>query len=150
ARSPERIDETIERVHAIRAATYPGFSVAYLAPDGRRFVAGPWKQLPVPRAIPPWLVRDPWQGSIGLPINDAPGEEDLLVRTVVKVGAGGSGGAVVIDVPVDEQVLHQIYATTGVRLENVFKPGSDLNQSLVSSTSRQGSPSVLFEKSLAQ
>src|SRR5438067_8237842 len=34
ARAPGRIDETIDRVHRIRSASYPAMSVAYLAPGG--------------------------------------------------------------------------------------------------------------------
>src|SRR5215831_9751933 len=117
-RSPDRISETIERVHAVRASTYPGMSVAYLAPDGRAAAAGPWTLLPLPPSPPPWMAaKEVWQGSIGLPIKDSPGEQDLVVRTVVKVGAGGNGGAVIIDIPLDDQVQHQLYASTGVRLE---------------------------------
>jgi sigma-B regulation protein RsbU (phosphoserine phosphatase) len=151
ARAPGRVEETIERVHRIRSSTYPAASVAYLAPDGRTSAAGPWTALPLPLTPPPWMAaKDVWQGSIGRRIRDAPGEEDLVVRTVVKVGPGGSGGAVIVDIPLDDQVLHQLYAATGVRLENVFDPRVDLNQSVLRSSSRQSGGSVLFEKSLAR
>ncbi len=152
ARTPSSVAETLERVHGIRSSTYPGVSVAYLRPDGSASFAGPWKALPVPPAAPPWMAaKDIWQGSIGVPIKESPGEEDLVVRTVVKVGPGGIGGAVVVDVPLDDQVLHQLYSGTGVRLENVFDSRIDLNQSIArAATTRQGGGSVLFEKSLAQ
>jgi sigma-B regulation protein RsbU (phosphoserine phosphatase) len=151
ARTPDRIEETIERVHAIRASTYPAMSVAYLAPDGRQWTAGP-RTLPPAGAVPPWLAaRDVFQGSIGLPIKDAPGEEDLVVRTVVKVGAGGTGGSVIVDIPLDDQVQHQLYSSTGVRLENVFDSRVDSGATVPRSSTKQGSRStVLFEKSLAQ
>jgi sigma-B regulation protein RsbU (phosphoserine phosphatase) len=152
ARTPASVAETLERVHGIRSSTYPGVSVAYLRPDGSASFAGPWKALPVPPASPPWMAaKDIWQGSIGVPIKESPGEEDLVVRTLVKVGPGGSGGAVVVDIPLDDQVLHQLYAGTGVRLENVFDSRLDLNQSIArAATTRQGGGSVLFEKSLAR
>jgi sigma-B regulation protein RsbU (phosphoserine phosphatase) len=151
ARTPARADETIERVHRIRASMYPAISVAYLAPDGTSSAAGAWSALPQPRAVPPWLAaREMFEGSIGLPVKEAPGEEDLVVRTVVKVGTAGTGGVVVVDIPLDDRVQHQLYATTGVRLENVFDSRSDLNQSASRASSKQGSRSVLFEKSLAQ
>jgi len=150
-RTPGSIDETIQRVHAIRMSTYPAISVAYVAPDGRTWAAGPWRPLPLPRSVPPWLAaRDLFQGSIGVPVAGAPGEEDLIVRTLVKVGPGGTGGAVVVDIPLDEQVLYQLYAGTGVRLENVFDSRSSLSAVPVRSGSGQGSRSVLFEKSLTQ
>jgi sigma-B regulation protein RsbU (phosphoserine phosphatase) len=150
-RTPGSIDETIQRVHAIRMSTYPAISVAYVAPDGRTWAAGPWRPLPLPRSVPPWLAaRDLFQGSIGAPATGTPGEEDLIVRTLVKVGPGGTGGAVVVDIPLDEQVLYQLYAGTGVRLENVFDSRSSLSAVPVRSGSGQGSRSVLFEKSLTQ
>ena len=87
-----------QRVHRIRATTYPAVSVAYLAPDGTVAQAGAWQTLPVPASVPPWLgAREVFQGSIGVPVKASPGEEDLVVRTLVKVGPGGSGGAVVVD-----------------------------------------------------
>jgi sigma-B regulation protein RsbU (phosphoserine phosphatase) len=152
ARTPSSVNDTIERVHGIRSSTYPAVSVAFLKPDGTASFAGPWKPLPLPAGLPPWMAaKDQFQISIGVPVKESPGEEELVVRTVVKVGPGGSGGAIVIDIPLDDQVLHQLYSSTGVRLENVFDSRSDLNQSVArAATSRQGSRSVLFEKSLAQ
>jgi sigma-B regulation protein RsbU (phosphoserine phosphatase) len=151
ARLPDSADETVQRVHRIRASTYPAMSIAYLAPDGRSSSAGGWAALAMPSAVPPWLAaREVFQGSIALPIKATPGEEELVVRTLVKVGTGGVAGAVIVDIPLDDQVQHQLYATTGVRLENVFDARSDLNQSTARSTSKQGSRSVLFEKSLSQ
>src|SRR3954470_16958919 len=96
ARTPARAEETIERVHRIRSTGYPAVSIAYIAPDGTARMAGAWKALPVPESMPPCLAaRDSFQGAIGLPIKDSPGEEDLVVRSFVKVGTGGSGGVVV-------------------------------------------------------
>jgi sigma-B regulation protein RsbU (phosphoserine phosphatase) len=149
ARNPKTARETIERVHRIRASAYPGLSIAYLAPDGRSAAAGPWKPLPVPKDMPQWLVRDLFQGSVGVSVPDAPAEEDLVVRSLVKVGQGGTGGAVIVDVPLDEQVMHELYANTGVRLENVFDQRAEANAEKVGS-GRQGSRSIFFQKSLAQ
>ena len=148
ARTPSRVNETIERVHRIRSGTYPDVSVAYLAPDGNAALAGPWKALPVPEQVPPWLgARDVFQGAIGIPVKDNPGEEDLVVRSLVKVGPGGSGGAVVVDIPLDAQVLHQVYLNTGVRLESVF----DSNDRVAGAgrTPQGNRSAVFFENSLA-
>jgi sigma-B regulation protein RsbU (phosphoserine phosphatase) len=149
ARTPGRVAETIERVHRIRSTTYPDVSVAYLAPDGNAALAGPWKALPVPTVVPPWLAaRDGFQGAIGVPVKDAAGEEDLVVRTLVKVGPGGSGGAVIVDIPLDDQVLHQVYLNTGVRLANVFDARDD---NAVANPGSQGNRSAaFFENSLAR
>src|SRR5204862_7523060 len=91
ARAPGRVNETIERVHRIRSGAYPDVSVAYLAPDGSAALAGPWKALPVPVIVPPWMAaRESFQGAIGVPVKDSDGEEDLVIRSLVKVGPGGS------------------------------------------------------------
>ena len=148
-RNPGSAIETIERVHRIRAGMYPGISIAFLAPDGTIKTTGPWKRTPVPASIPPWLIGDVFTGSIGVPLKDGDGEEELVVRALVKV-AGGSGGAVVVDVPVDDQVMHRLHEASGVRLENVYDTrilGADTR---VSSTPGQANRAVLFERSLAQ
>src|SRR4029079_19039174 len=99
ARNPASAGETIERVPPIRASMYPAISVAYLAADGRRETIGPWQGLAAPESVPAWLKEDLFTGSFTTPVKDAPGEEDLIVRAVVKVGARGAGGAVVVDIP---------------------------------------------------
>jgi hypothetical protein len=120
ARNPDSAVETVERVHRIRYPMYPGVSVAYLWPGGDSFRIGPWERLPPPDALPAWLTDDVFVGSFGVAVKDAPGEEDLVVRAVVKVGPRGSGGAVIVDVPIDAQVAHRLHEQTGVRLENVL------------------------------
>ncbi|HYT66402.1 MAG TPA: SpoIIE family protein phosphatase [Vicinamibacterales bacterium] len=151
ARNPATAVETIQRVHEIRSAMYPAISVAYLAPGGRRETAGPWLRQPVPQAIPSWVWRngDVFTGLLATPIKDSDGEEDLVVRAVVRV-AGGTGGAVVVDIPLDEQVMHRLHDSTGVRLENVYDARVSGNGSRVNKTPGQGGGSVLFERSLTQ
>src|SRR3954469_22135254 len=139
ARTPARANETIDRVHRIRSASYPDVSVAYLASEGASASAGPWKLLSLPAGVPLWMAaRDGWTGAIGIPLKDSPGEEDLIVRTVVKVGQGGSGGAVVVDIPLGDQVQHQLASSTGVRLENVYDARRDLSAPVRGGTTRQG------------
>ncbi|HVD93204.1 MAG TPA: SpoIIE family protein phosphatase [Vicinamibacterales bacterium] len=151
ARNPAAAAETIQRVHRIRLPRYPALSIAYIAPDGHTETLGPWKTLPIPRAIPGWIKDEVTSMSLGLPVRDAPGEEDLVVRTVVKVGPGGSGGAVIVDIPLDDQVTYRLHDTTGVRLENVSDPRVD-GATTRTSTAQPAAPSrsVFFEKSLAQ
>src|SRR6478735_6018904 len=45
ARTPGRVEETIERVHRIRSTMYPAMSIAYLAADGNASSIGPWRML---------------------------------------------------------------------------------------------------------
>src|SRR5688572_24393866 len=63
-RNPASAVETIERVHRIRAATYPAISIAYLASDGSRKTVGPWNRVPVPTTIPAWMIGDVFTGSL--------------------------------------------------------------------------------------
>src|SRR5687768_6068926 len=150
-RDPASAVTTIQRVHRIRAKAYPAISIAYLAPDGRRDTVGPWQRLPAPDRIPAWVRDDVFAGSLGVPVKDSAGEEDLVVRAVVKVGTGGSGGAVVVDIPLDEQAMHRLHESTGVRLENVFDSRTvSTSTARASGTSGSSGRSVLFERSLAQ
>jgi sigma-B regulation protein RsbU (phosphoserine phosphatase) len=120
ARDPQTVKETVARVHRIRSRDYPTLSVAFVSPAGERTTAGPWKRMQAPTAIPGWIRDATFAGTFGVPA-DVPGEEDLVVRAIAKVGTGG--GAVVVDIPVDEQVLQRLRAQTGVKLENVFDGG---------------------------
>src|SRR4051812_5778267 len=150
SRDPSTIGETIQRVHRIRVSSYPDISVAYLAPDGRPLTVGPWARLPVPTEIPAWLKEDLFTGSLGVPVKDSPGGEDLVVRAFVKVGTDGSDGAVVVDIPLDEAVTQRLHQSTGVRLENVFDQRIVAASARRATGSSQGGGSVVFEKSLTQ
>jgi len=151
ARNPGSAVETIARVHRIRASMYPAISIAYLGPDGETETVGPWQRFPAPDRLPAWLEEDSFAGSLGVPVKDSQGEEDLVIRAVVKVGPGGSGGAVVVDIPLDEQVTHRLHEQTGVRLENVFDSRAvSASTARTGTTPAQSGRSVLFERSLAQ
>jgi sigma-B regulation protein RsbU (phosphoserine phosphatase) len=154
ARNPASVVETIQRVHALRAPVYPGASVAYIAPDGSLQSIGPWKTLPVPSTVPSWvggaLGKDGAMArSYGVPQKGSP-EEDLVARAVARVG-GPTGGLVVVDIPLDDHVTHQLYVNTGVRLENVYDAQALSGTSTPISTKagNQGK-SPVFERSLAQ
>ena len=150
-RDPSTAGETIQRVHRIRASLYPDMSVAYLPPAGEGIKAGRWARLPVPDDIPAWMKDDVFAGSVGLPVKDSAGEEELIVRAFVKVGTGGSDGAVVVDIPLDDQVTQRLHESTGVRIENVFDSRVETgNRARSDGTSARSSRSVVFEKSLAQ
>ena len=150
-RDPSTAGETIQRVHRIRASLYPDMSVAYLPPAGERITAGRWARLPVPDVVPTWMKDDVFAGSVGLPVKDSAGEEELIVRAFVKVGTGGSDGAVVVDIPLDDQVTQRLHESTGVRIENVFDSRVETgNRARSDGTSARSSRSVVFEKSLAQ
>jgi sigma-B regulation protein RsbU (phosphoserine phosphatase) len=150
ARNPDAAVETIQRVRRIREGMYRAMSLAYIAPDGSRHTEGPWQRLPVPADMPAWLREDEFTGSLAVPVKDGDGEEDLVVRSVVKV-SGGADGIVIVDIPLDEQVTHRLHESTGVRLENVYDSRTASDEAApVAKTPGGGGRSVLFERSLAQ
>jgi sigma-B regulation protein RsbU (phosphoserine phosphatase) len=151
ARDPDSVADTIERMHRSRISMYPAISVVYLGPGGEQVKAGPWLRLPAPDRLPAWLKDDAFAGSLGVPVKGSQGEEDLVIRAVVKVGAGGSAGAVVVDIPLDDHVTQRLHDQTGVSLENVFDSrATSVNTARAGTTSPQSGRSVLFERSLAQ
>src|SRR5258708_7795839 len=151
ARDPDSVQETLERVHRLRNSLYPAISVAYLASDGQTVRLGPWQRLPPPDRLPEWLKEDFFAGSLGVPVKDSQGEEDLVVRAVGKGGPGGTGGAVIVDIPLDDRVTNKLHEQTGVRLENVFDSRAiNASSARTGTTSAQSGRSVLFERSLAQ
>jgi sigma-B regulation protein RsbU (phosphoserine phosphatase) len=148
ARNPDASAETIQRVHRIRAPLYPGVSVAYISRDGSVESIGPWKTLPAPAFVPAWMKEDALAQTYSVPQKGAPTEVDLVARAVVKVGR--TGGAVVVDIPLDAHAMHQLYVNTGVRLENVYDSlaisGTATPISTTPSTGSGKSP--VFERSL--
>jgi serine phosphatase RsbU (regulator of sigma subunit) len=153
AREPSSAAETIERVHRIRMMTYPAMSVAYVAPGGTIKSYGPWRTLALPATVPEWIKAHKDDGiarSFGVPEKDSAGEEELVMRAVVKVGPGGAGGMVVVDIPLDDYVNHRLYQQTGVRLENVFNRNVGAANAGANGGSPQRGGSVFFENSLAQ
>ncbi|HEY3886511.1 MAG TPA: PP2C family protein-serine/threonine phosphatase [Vicinamibacterales bacterium] len=150
ARNPAAAADTIDRVQRLRITKYPDVSVAYLPASGRAALVGPWRVMPPPALVPAWIKNDGFAGSIGAPVRGASGEETLVIRAVARI-ADASGGAVVVDVPLDAAVINRLHGATGVSLENVFSPsgGAASGPALSSSSTGSGS-TLLFEKSLAE
>ena len=152
ARNAATADETIRRVHRIRSRQYAGLSVAYVRPNGTVDRVGPWDHLPPPPRIPDWLRDDLFTGTIAVPIQEIPGEQTLVVRAVAKVGGGA--GSVVVDIPVDEQVVQQLHDATGVRLASVYAAGQLKRLSPApneaGNTVADGRLSLVLEKTVAQ
>jgi sigma-B regulation protein RsbU (phosphoserine phosphatase) len=153
ARDPKSAAETIRRVRRIRSRDYSGLSVAFVRPDGTTESAGRWEHLPLPRRIPQWVREDLFHGSIAVPIPESPGEQILVVRVVAKVGLGGAAGSVVVDLPIDEQVVQQLHDLTGVRLAGVYAADQIKRLTPAPAASEQVSNrgmSLVFEKTVAQ
>ncbi len=114
-RAPGTAQQTIERVHRIRSKQYPALSVAYVGPDGIVHSVGRWEHLKPPSSIPSWLTEDQFAGTLAMPMPGVPEQSELVVRSAAKIGPRGSGGAVIVDVPVDEQVVQRLHDATAVR-----------------------------------
>lgn len=148
ARNPAAAQETVQRVYRIRQRDYPAFSVAYVPREGGTIAAGQWKRMPAPLSIPSWLNADEqFVGTFGVRSADGPAQEDLLVRAIVKVAGGG---AVVVEIPVDDQVIARLRQQTGVDLENVFDGRTIRSGNAPAVGGTNGRGSVFFEKSLTQ
>ena len=151
ARDPRTAKDTVERVQRVRQRDYPAISVAYVSSTGERATAGRWNRLGAPLTIPSWIREEVFAATFGVPA-DVPGEEDLVVRAVAKVGAGA--GAVIVDIPVDERLLQRLREQTGVKLENVFdgriKSPASLAGPAQGTAQNAGGGSLLFQKSLVQ
>jgi len=152
ARDPAHAAETIDRVYNIRQSEYPPMSIAYLPAEGPAHAIGPWTtRLAAPTRVPGWIRTDEFAQAIGVPAAGAPGEEDLIVRVLVKVGQGGRGGAVVVDIPIDDQMIVWLHDHTGVRLESVLNnPPGDAGTAAAAENGTGARGSLLFQQSLAQ
>jgi sigma-B regulation protein RsbU (phosphoserine phosphatase) len=119
ARSPATAQQTIERVHRIRSQQYRALSVAYIAPDRSVHAVGRWEHMPPPTTIPAWLTDDQFDGTVAFAHPGARARSELTVRSAIKVAPGGRGGLVVVDIPVDEQLVQQLHDTTSVRIRAI-------------------------------
>jgi sigma-B regulation protein RsbU (phosphoserine phosphatase) len=147
-RVPAAATETIDRVHRIRQRDYPAMSIAYVPREGAVIAAGPWMRMAAPTAIPAWLEGEQvFAGTFGVKSTEAASEEDLLVRAIVKVSGGG---AVVVSIPIDDQVIARLRQQTGVNLENVFDGRAIRSGSPSAAGTGNAGGSVFFEKSLTQ
>ena len=107
SRNPGTTAETIARVQRNAAQTYRGIALVFVpmaagAPPAAQ--AGRWEHVPVPDRIPAWLRAraDGFAGSIAVPLTDAAGEAELVVRAAVPaVSKGQRLGFVIADVPID-------------------------------------------------
>jgi phosphoserine phosphatase RsbU/P len=118
ARTSEVPAQTLNRVHRNASKQYRALSLAYV-PAGESgqapITVGAWRHTAPPTSMPPWLKRQEWSGSIGLPSRDSPGEIDLVIRTAVPVMVDGKPtGYVIGDLPIDDETVQKLREDTGV------------------------------------
>ncbi len=110
-------------------ARYPELSLA-LVPvqpvDGSTsavasVMAGPWRHVQPPATLPAWVVaRGEFVGTLAVSPPDATDEPELLIRAAVPVGRpAGARYAVIVDLPVDQEVVERLRDKTGIRAGDV-------------------------------
>ena len=120
ARTPASAPDTIDRIHRSgMRLNYPSVSLVYVpaADPARATRAGGWEHAPPPQAVPGWVgAANGFTGTVAIPQPDAPGRAELIVRAVRFVGRDASRlGFVVVDVPIDGQMIDRLHDATGVK-----------------------------------
>lgn len=120
--NPSTAAEVLARKYGSRQTMYPAMSLAAIRRvSGNTFesaAAGPWRHLPAPSSIPPWLLNRPggFKGTLAL-VTSGTADERLLIRAVVPSADGLE--FVVADLPVDSDVISRLNDSTGARIEGV-------------------------------
>jgi sigma-B regulation protein RsbU (phosphoserine phosphatase) len=124
-REPADAAQTIARVHRNAMQSYRGLTLAFTpltaeAPAAAH--AGAWEHLPPPQTVPPWLRgrADGFRGTIAISRPDARTAELIVRAAVPTVSAVRRFGYVIVDVPVDGQMLDVLYDRTRVRAGDVY------------------------------
>ena len=120
--NPSAAAEVLARKYSSRQSMYPAMSLAAIRRvSGNTFesvAAGPWRHLPAPVSIPDWLLNRPggFKGTLAL-VTSGTADERLLIRAVVPNADGLE--FVVVDLPVDSDVISRLNDSTGARIESV-------------------------------
>jgi sigma-B regulation protein RsbU (phosphoserine phosphatase) len=123
ARNPAATAETVARVQRNAAGSnrrYRALSIAFVPTAdtvAKPSRAGEWGHVQAPDRIPPWLRvgRDRFIGTIAADPTDR-GDAQLIARAAVPaVQASNRLGFVIVDIPIDAQMLDSLYEATRVR-----------------------------------
>jgi sigma-B regulation protein RsbU (phosphoserine phosphatase) len=87
--------------------------------------SGPWRHVEPPPLIPEWIAqRGEFAGTFAVTPSDAADEPELLIRAVSTVGDSGARYAVVVDLPVDQEIVERLRDRTGIRAGAIsIRPG---------------------------
>jgi sigma-B regulation protein RsbU (phosphoserine phosphatase) len=127
SRAPAGASTTITRIqqNGSVALNHPNLSMVFVPEPGRAVnaaAAGVWDHTPVPDTVPGWVKASApgFTGSIAIPHPDHPGRTELVARAVrPAVTAKGLVGHVIVDVPIDSQVIDTLHEQTGVKAGSV-------------------------------
>jgi sigma-B regulation protein RsbU (phosphoserine phosphatase) len=103
---------------------YRGLSLVYIPASGdaaRVARAGRWDHAAPPATLPMWVTRNPkgFTGTVAMTLQERPGQFELIVRAV----RPGRSGFVVVDVPIDAEMISRLYEETGVKAGHVRVTG---------------------------
>ena len=122
ARNPGTSQETLNRVHRTASRSYRALSIEFVPSSGdgpAAGSAGEWSHTRRrPDRVPQWVLTraEGYAGTIAEPNPDRAGDVDLIIRAVVPaVNDTRRVGHVIVDVPVDGEVLTDLYEATGVK-----------------------------------
>jgi len=105
------------------ARPQPGGGAALSPQPSALSASGPWKHLPAPRAIPPWIGCTGFSGIVAYTHRKADGVDDqdthLVARAVVFPDARRPAYAVVVDLLVNDALKQQLRRETGVEMKGV-------------------------------
>jgi phosphoserine phosphatase RsbU/P len=132
-REPSQAPQTIARVHRNAMPSYPGLTLAFVpltadAPAAAH--VGAWEHLKPPDTIPGWLRgrADGFKGTITINRPGSSNKAELIVRAALPTASKVRRfGFVVVDIPIDDQMLDLLYERTRVRANAVYRGGSDTN-----------------------
>lgn len=120
--SPASAVEVLARKFNNRQADFPMISLAELTsrPGGKFDVItiGPWRHQPAPKTIPVWLAEKPggFKGTVVTSV-ERTGDAKLVIRAAMASPDGRE--FVVVDLPVDADVVARLHDDTGTRIDGV-------------------------------
>jgi sigma-B regulation protein RsbU (phosphoserine phosphatase) len=141
ARNPAGVPETMARIQRAASTANPRYralSMVFLptSPESPKTVrTGDWSHLPPPDDVPSWIRTrpDPFVGTVAVASSDN-SDAQLIARAAVPALRGSTRlGFVVVDVPIDGQILDSLYESTRIKAGSI-RLGADSNAALPSVT----------------
>ena len=134
ARNPAGTVETVARVQrnaSLSERRYRALSIVFVPTDEkapRPASAGEWGHTPAPDRIPPWLrVGREFVGTVAGDPNEQ-GDTLLIARAAVPVMQSANRlGFVIVDIPVDGQMLDSLYELTRIKAGPIRLGGDQAN-----------------------
>ena len=159
--------EVLERKLANNVNRYRGLSVAFVPraagsaggatarppaaarlsmrpPAGETVAVGPWRHDEPPTEVPAWVSVGGFGGLLAYRYPDDPQRQHLVIRAVGFPDERSPRWGVVVDIPVDEQVVGELRDTTGIELRTVTVVADDADAAL--QEGRETAPAPVVER----